>query len=99
MVEELKSKYLNVNSQLSVPLFYKGKPLDTNLRIDILVNDLVIVELKTIEKILPVHKAQLMTYLRLTNKPKGLLINFYTDNIANSLESIVTEDFSKLPKD
>ena len=90
---------MNVNSQLCIPLFYKGKSLDSNLRIDILVNDFVIVELKTVEKILPVHKAQLMTYLKLTNKTKGLLINFYTDSITNSLESIVTEDFSKLPKE
>ncbi|HJY62601.1 MAG TPA: GxxExxY protein [Ignavibacteria bacterium] len=99
LIEELKQNNLDVKSQITVPLSYKGKPLDTNLRIDLVVNDLVIVELKTVEKILPVHKAQLLTYLKLAEKPKGLLINFYTDVINNGIESLVTERFAILPKE
>jgi len=58
-----------------------------------LVNDCIIVELKTVEKILPVHEAQLMTYMKLLEKPQG----FYTDNITNSMIPIVNEFFKKLP--
>ena len=64
---------------------------------DILVEDLIIVELKAIEKLLPIHQAQLLTYLKLTEPPKGLLINFNTKNISKDLIPLVTPNFSKLP--
>ena len=61
-----------------------------------MVNDAVIVELKTVEAILPIHEAQLLTYMKLLEKPQGLLINFYTTNITKSLKPLVNEYFSKL---
>ena len=64
---------------------------------DILVEDLIIVELKAIEKLLPIHQAQLLTYLKLTEPPKGLLINFNKKNISKDLIPLVTPNFSKLP--
>jgi GxxExxY protein len=62
--------------QIEVPVAYKGVRLDCGYRIDLLVNDSVIVEIKSVEQLLPVHEAQLMTYLRLVEKEVGLLINF-----------------------
>jgi GxxExxY protein len=61
-----------------------------------LVNDTVIIELKTVESILPIHEAQLLTYMKLLEKPQGLLINFHTTNITKSLKPFVNEYFSRL---
>ena len=59
-----------------MPIEYKGLSLDTELRLDFIIEDLLVVELKAIKGILPVHKAQVLTYMRLLQKPKGVLINF-----------------------
>jgi GxxExxY protein len=96
-VEELKSIGLKVLRQVPVPIKYKNKDLGTNLVLDLLVEDLIIVELKAVEILIPVYKAQLLSYLKLTGKPKGLLINFNTENITQSLVPLVTEEFAKLP--
>ena len=98
LIDELITARLNVQSQMLVPIKYKKKTLNSNLILDILVEDTIIVELKTVEAILPVHKAQLHTYLKLTNKPKGLLINFYSEIIKDQIVSYVTPAFSDLPK-
>ena len=76
LIEELDRRGLKVESQITFPLLYKGKKLDKEFRIDLLVEDKVIVELKAIDEILPVHEVQLVTYLKLTGKRLGLLINF-----------------------
>ena len=73
---ELGLRGLRCERQRSVPLQYKGRRIAADLKIDLLVDDRVIVELKAIEKLLPVHEAQMITYLRLTGKPFGLLMNF-----------------------
>jgi GxxExxY protein len=97
--EELKSQGLQVNTQVAVPIFYKGKEAPAPLKIDLLVEDTVIVELKSVETLLPIFKAQLLTYLKLTQKPKGLLINFNCQNITKEgLIPLVTPLFSQLPK-
>jgi GxxExxY protein len=62
--------------QVDLPVSYKGIKLDCGYRVDLIVNDAVVVELKSVEQLLPVHEAQLLTYLRLTGKQVGLLINF-----------------------
>jgi GxxExxY protein len=64
----------------------------------LLVNDLIIVEEKAVELIVPLYKAQLLSYLKLTGKPKGLLINFNCQNIKEDLVSLVTSEYAKLPK-
>ena len=71
--------------------------MDTELRLDLLVENTIIVELKAIENILPVHEAQLLTYMKLLKKPQGLLINFFTDNITKTLKPFVNEFFKDLP--
>ena len=94
---ELRNKGFKVVEQLSIPVIYKRIKFDADFRLDLLVNDLVVVELKAIEKVLPVHEAVLLTYMKLLKKPQGLLINFYTDNIAKSKKPFVNEYFEALP--
>ena len=76
LFEELKNNGLETKHQVKVPVFYKGKKLDKEFFIDILVENKVILELKAVEIILPVHEFQLLTYLKLSGKKLGLLINF-----------------------
>src|SRR4030095_14155157 len=97
LIEELQRQGLCVKSQIIFPINYKGKIIDSGLRIDLLVDDCIIVELKSVEKMNPIFEAQLLTYLRLTSKPKGLLINFNCKNISSELVPLVTEEYSKLP--
>ncbi len=96
-VDELISQGLEVERQIPVPIIYKGKDLGTNLILDLLINDLVVVELKAVDVMIPVFKAQLLSYLKLTGKPKGLLINFHCENIKDHLVPLVTDVFAKLP--
>ena len=76
LCHELHLQGLQFRRQVEVPVIYKGLKLDCGYRIDLIVEDTVVIELKAIEHILPVHEAQLITYLRLTGKRVGLLINF-----------------------
>ena len=76
LCHELALQNLNYVCQLSCPVSYKGTRLDCGYRLDLVVKQQVIVELKTVESFLPVHHAQLLTYLKLTGLPLGLLINF-----------------------
>jgi GxxExxY protein len=73
---ELKNAGLMVEREKMVPLFYKGVKLDQSYRLDLLVQEKIIVEIKTVESITAIHKAQLLSYLKLTGCPIGLLINF-----------------------
>jgi GxxExxY protein len=79
-----------------VPVYYDDLEINTDLKLDLLVNDLVVVELKTVETLLPVHEAQILTYMRLLKAPQGLLINFFTDNITKSMKPFVNEYFNML---
>ncbi len=98
LVEELDRKELAYQSQLIVPVVYKGKCLDAGLRLDVLVEDLIIVEIKAVEKILSVHQAQLLTYMKLLEKPKGILLNFNCTNIfKEGQKTMVNEYYSFLP--
>ena len=76
LVYELHKMGLEIERQKSLPLIYKEIQLECGYRIDILVEDKVIVELKSVDEILPVHEAQILTYLKLAKKEVGLLINF-----------------------
>ena len=76
LCHELGLRGLAFKRQVVVPLIYKGKDLDCAHRLDVLVQDTVILELKCVERILRIHEAQLLTYMKLMNKPVGLLINF-----------------------
>lgn len=83
--------------QLIVPVNYKGLILDTDYRLDFLVENEIVVELKAMEGILPVHEAQLLTYMKLLQKAKGILINFNCANIVKEgTKQMVNEYFSSL---
>ena len=76
LLEELAHNGLSAKRQVQLPLCYKGRELDKEFMIDILVEDKIILELKSVETILPIHEFQLLTYLKLSDKKLGLLINF-----------------------
>lgn len=76
LLYELQSRGLKVVSQLPVDIMYKGNIIGVDLRLDILVNDTLIIELKSVESLLPVHFKQVRTYMKWLNKPVGLLVNF-----------------------
>ena len=99
LTHELSKKGYSVIQQVAVPVYYDDQVIDTELRLDLLVNDTIVIELKAVENTLPVHEAQLLTYMKLLKKPQGLLINFYTDNITKSLKPFVNEYFKQLADD
>ena len=77
----LEEKGLKVESQVYVPVEFRGVEISDAIKLDIIVNDLIIVEIKSVTTLIPVHEAQLLTYLKLMEKPKGILINFYCNNL------------------
>jgi GxxExxY protein len=91
MVYELREKGLAFTAERRIPLTYKQRPLDGTYRIDLLVEDAVIVELKSVEMVLPVHYAQVLSYLRLTGKPVGLLINFNVSCLVKGVKRVVNK--------
>ena len=76
LCHELHLRGLDCKRQVPLPLLYKGLKLDCGYKIDLIVQDEVLLELKAVERLLPIHEAQLLTYLKLTGKRVGLLINF-----------------------
>jgi GxxExxY protein len=89
IAHELKKRGLRVERQVPLPIVYDGVRLDEGFRIDLIVEDLVIIELKSVEQIHPVHPKQLLTYLTLSNKRRGLLINFNSRLIKTGITRIV----------
>jgi GxxExxY protein len=86
---ELRQRGLNIRTEVIVPVRYKDMAFDINYRIDVLVEDEIIVELKSVETALPVHYAQLLSYLRLTDKRLGLFINFNVPVAVKGIKRIV----------
>lgn len=98
--KELQLRGIRFQSQLYVPVSYKGIELDTELRVDLLAEEFLVVELKSVEAMIPVHEAQLLTYMRLLKKPKGIIINFNCTNIfKEGQKTMVNELFSILPEE
>ena len=90
LVYELQKAGLKVESQLALPVVYDGIKLDAGYRIDLLVEDTVIVELKAIDSLLPIHEAQVLSYLKLSGKKIGLLINFNVKLLVNGVKRLAT---------
>lgn len=86
LAHELKKRGLKVDRQTPQPVHYDDVIIDVGYRIDLLVNDSVIIELKAVEQVLPIHHAQLMTYLKLSGQTLGFLINFNTVLIKNGIK-------------
>ena len=97
-LKELELRGIVYQKQVWVPLSYKGLELDTELRLDVVVEDILCVELKAQEGILPVHEATLLSYMQMLQKPKGVLINFHCVNIfKEGQRTLVNSLFTALP--
>jgi GxxExxY protein len=103
LIEEIYSKCLGRECELrNIPcakemrvfLEYKGFLFEQPLRLDLLIDDLLIVELKAVEKVLPIHKAQLLSYMKLLNKPLGLIINFHELVLRNGIHRMILKGSS-----
>lgn len=95
---ELKLRKIPFIAQKPISVNYKGEILELDFRCDLLVADCLVIELKAIEKILPIHKAQLMTYLRLLDLPEGLMLNFYVTHLyKEGQKTYVTQSYRNLP--
>ena len=89
LADELERRGLSVKRQVAIPVLYKGRVLDEGFRADLIVNDKVIVELKSVESVKDLHKKQLLTYLKLSGKKLGLLINFGESLIKHGITRVV----------
>lgn len=95
---ELLKRGFKIAQQVFVPVKYDSIIIDTDLRLDLLVNDCIIVELKATENVQPISEAKLLSYMKLLKKPQGLLINFCTTNIVKTIKPFVNEYFKMLPE-
>ncbi len=99
MKHELRNRKISFETELVVPIHFKGIVLESELRCDLFVENCLAVELKAVAELLPVNEAQLMTYMNLLRAPKGILINFNCVNIfKQGQKTIVNELFRKLPE-
>ena len=89
LVYELRNAGLKVETQKPLPLIYKGMKIDCGYRFDLLVEDSVIIELKSVESLLPIHKAQVLSYLKLSGLSLGLLINFNVEALRHGIQRVV----------
>jgi len=88
---ELRQKDLKVETQVPVPIRYKGIQLDAGYRIDLLVQDKIIAEMKAIDKIQPIHTAQVLTYLKMTNLKMALILNFNVGLMRSGIKRIIND--------
>ncbi|MCC7478391.1 GxxExxY protein [bacterium] len=86
---ELRNRGIRLLSQVVVPVFYAGQEIEAGFRIDLLVEDQVIIEVKAVEKLIPLHEAQLLTYMKLTQKRLGLLINFNVPLVKDGIKRLI----------
>ena len=91
LVYELASQNLKVERQKSLPLRYRGIQLDCGYRLDLLIEESIIMEIKAIEKLEPIHEAQLLSYLKLSKCPVGLLINFNVKVLRDGIRRLVNQ--------
>ena len=89
LCKELNLRDINLQRQVSLPVEYKNEKLDADFRIDVLVENEIIIELKAVEFLLPVHEAQLLTYLKLADKRLGFLINFNVPKLVDGFKRMV----------
>lgn len=92
LVHELTLDGLRFQREVVCPVVYRGAVLDCSYKIDLLIEDLVVVELKSVETVLPVHNAQLLTQMKLATKPAGLLLNFKTPMMKNGITRLLNRE-------
>jgi GxxExxY protein len=99
LAKELELRKISFKSEYKIPYNYKGFDLDIELRCDFLIDGILVVELKAIESILPVHEAQILTYMKLLEAPKGLMLNFNVENLYyDGQKTYVNQIFQNLPE-
>ena len=89
LCKELDLRRVEYKKELVVPIVYKGEQLEEHYRLDLMVDDVLVVELKTVPGLLPIHQAQVLIYLKLMNRRLGLLINFHTPILAKWIKRLV----------
>jgi GxxExxY protein len=96
--KELTIRNINFKSEYKIPFSYKGLEINIDLRCDLFIENCLVLELKSVETVLSIHQAQLLTYMRLLESPKGVLVNFNVDNIFyEGQQCLVNELFRILP--
>jgi GxxExxY protein len=98
LIHELNLRSIKCESEQIVPIEYKGLQLESELRCDILVENCIVLELKSVKELLPVFDAQLLTYMKLTKSPKGILINFNCKNIYDEGSKTLVNEFFTILK-
>lgn len=98
MIHELRSNGFEVRNQVQVPVYYKGELINHDLRLDLIVDDRLILELKSVVDYRKLFEKQLFTYLRLMNCELGYVINFNTDDIRNSIHTVVNTRYKIIPE-
>lgn len=98
--QELSLQKISYKTEMTVPVLYKGLSMKTDLRCDLFVDDCLLVELKAVERVLPIHEAQLLSYMKLLRSPKGVLINFNCYNLfGEGQKTYVNELYRLLPNE
>jgi GxxExxY protein len=91
LAHELRKRGFMVNQQVPLPIIYEQVTLEVGYRIDLIVEDALLVELKTVSRVQPIHQAQLLSYLKLSKKRLGLLINFHVIHLKDGIERMVNK--------
>lgn len=100
MIVEFKHRGINFQTEMPIPIVYRNKVLNTDFRCDLFVENAIVVELKSLSEMIAIHEAQLITYMKLLQYPKGILINFNCKNIFNDgQKTFVNEYFTNLPSE
>lgn len=94
LAHELKLRRMEILREVSLPVSYKGLEIRDAYRIDLVVNNTIILELKAVQEVLPIHKAQLLTYIRLAQKPLGLLLNFHAPLLRDGISRLINKSLS-----
>ncbi|MDR7129986.1 GxxExxY protein [Algoriphagus sp. 4150] len=99
LAEELRQRNILFHQEIRIPILYKGISVTADLRVDFFIEENVIVEIKSVSEILPIHQAQLMTYMKLMKAPKGILLNFNVVNLYHEgQKTFVNNYFSNLDR-
>ena len=96
LMRELELRHIPAKEQLLLPIEYKGVTFDEPFKLDVYVDDCLIIELKAVEKILPIHKAQLLSYMKLLDAPIGLLINFHEMVLRNGINRMILKGANQI---
>jgi len=99
MIHELLLRGISFQTEMLVPVHYKGMDIDTNLRCDLFVENVLTIELKSVDKVMPIHEAQIITYMKLLGSPKGIIYNFNTVNLYSEGQRTYVNDLYRILPD